>query len=334
MEIRLPKEFINQIYRPPYAKASAHKSEEVAVEKLEFFYIGSNTRHIEKLKEFFAFGYVTVSADHAMITLKRLLRKADSVTIPDAIIAEAGMGMNKLKELHSFLKSYSVLANMPLIVEATGLSREQLTDWKQYRGIDEILYLSEFSGTQLQQKINFLKKLKQRWIYEPATCKVEKSFPLFADIPSFFKRALDLVIAASLLLLLSPVMLLIALAIKLDSQGPVFTAHKRVGRGYKVIELWKFRVAMQGGAITRTGLVLRKTGLDDLPQLLNVVIGDLSLVGHRPLMLHEAALLTTDEGAKRFLSPAGITGLWQFRKENRQPFYEMWAGSVMQETNA
>lgn len=334
MEIRLPKETLLKTYQR-YSLPAHHKvaAEPGTVKKLEFFYIGSNTHHIDKLKEFFEFGYSTSSADHAMITLKRLLKKTDDVTIPDAIIAEAGMGVEKLKELHAFIAGYNILAGMPLIVEATGLSREQLSEWKQYTHIDEILYLTEFSGAQLQQKVNFLKKVKQRCVYEPATCKVEKRFPLFADISSFLKRTLDLAIATWLLLMLSPAMLLIALAIKLESQGPVFTGHKRVGRGYKVFDLLKFRIAVQGGAITKTGLVLRKTGLDELPQLLNVVMGDLSLVGNRPLMLHEAALLTTDEGAKRFLQPAGITGLWQFRKESQQPFYDMWANPVMQETN-
>jgi lipopolysaccharide/colanic/teichoic acid biosynthesis glycosyltransferase len=70
--------------------------------------------------------------------------------------------------------------------------------------------------------------------------------------------------------------------------------------------------------VTRVGAFLRNTSMDELPQLINVLIGDMSLVGNRPLPLYEAATLTTDDWAGRFMAPAGMTGLWQIKKRGQK----------------
>ena len=157
------------------------------------------------------------------------------------------------------------------------------------------------------------------------------------------KKLLDLTIASIALVFLSPFFLIIAILIKLDSPGPVFYTSKRVGTGYKIFDFYKFR-SMRVGAdaeiaslahknqygeaaffkiendprITRLGSFLRNSSIDELPQLLNVLKGDMSLVGNRPLPLYEAEQLTTNEWSMRFLGPAGLTGLWQISKRGKK----------------
>jgi len=331
-----------------------HETEAAEV-KLQFFYVGKQNRYTEKLKNFFEFGYTAVSVESAIFTLKRLLKKKEPVTIPDMIIVEGSLGTDSLVELHRFLSTDKVFAQTPFIVEGSGLSQTELATLKHYKFIDELLLLNEFAAQELLQKINFLKKVKQKWVQQPADCAVESSFPMFSDIGSFFRRALDVLFSSLLLLVLGPVMLLIALIIKLESGGPVLYISQRVGRGYRVFDFYKFRTMISEDEekvntqrLTRTGWFLHKTSLDILPQLLNVLFGDMSLVGNRPLPLHEAARFTSNEWAKRFMMPAGM--LEKEEKDllvpeqgngagNPDLLYELWSmtnkpPAMMQKTNA
>jgi len=160
----------------------------------------------------------------------------------------------------------------------------------------------------------------------------------------FSKRLLDLVVAITALIFLGPMLIIIAILIKLDSKGPVFYTSKRVGTGYKIFDFYKFRsmrvnadkevetlkatTANQYGEsaffkmkndprVTKLGNFLRNSSIDELPQLFNVIKGDMSIVGNRPLPLYEAEQLTTNEWSMRFLGPAGITGLWQIIKRGK-----------------
>ena len=114
-------------------------------------------------------------------------------------------------------------------------------------------------------------------------------------IQSALKRALDVVASALGLVLLSPILLLAAIAIRTTSRGPVFFRQERVGRNFRPFRIYKFRTMVvdapqRGGPltaradprITPAGRVLRKTKIDELPQLINVLVGDMSLVGPRP----------------------------------------------------
>lgn len=160
------------------------------------------------------------------------------------------------------------------------------------------------------------------------------------------KRVMDLGVSALGVTVLAPLLLMIALAIKLDTRGPVFFRQRRIGRGGEVFEMLKFRSMVvnadeikaqlrdrneaSGGLfkiaddprITRLGGFLRRTSLDELPQLLNVLGGSMSLVGPRPLVLDEDALIEGWERRRLAVKP-GMTGMWQIFGSSRIPMSEM-----------
>lgn len=200
------------------------------------------------------------------------------------------------------------------------------------------------------------------------------------------KRILDIFISFTALLVLSPILIVVIIAMKWESKGPIVYISKRVGQNYKIFPLYKFRTMFtdadkklddlkhlnqyaqqdeisleecdqcksmndfcspilfhdgeevcenlyirrkqkesQGTfikivndpRITKVGAFLRNTSIDELPQLINVLKGDMSLVGNRPLPLYEAEQLTKDEASLRFEAPAGLTGLWQVTQRGK-----------------
>jgi exopolysaccharide biosynthesis polyprenyl glycosylphosphotransferase len=164
--------------------------------------------------------------------------------------------------------------------------------------------------------------------------------PRFSRLSRGAKRGLDLAGSSLVLLVLSPLLLSIALAIKLDSRGPVLFTQPRSGRGGRFFKLYKFRSMYVGatvevrddGAIvkgrddtrvTRVGRFIRRFSLDEAPQLLNVLKGDMSLVGPRPLVIAEAEALTLQWHAKRADLRPGLTGPWQVAGRSNIPFQEM-----------
>jgi exopolysaccharide biosynthesis polyprenyl glycosylphosphotransferase len=168
---------------------------------------------------------------------------------------------------------------------------------------------------------------------------------------ALFKRTMDIVVAGAGLLLLAPVFALIGCAIKLEGRGPVFFRQIRMGSGAKVFQIFKFRTmvvdaeerkaalqhlnkhAVPGSdprmfkipddpRITRVGRFLRRYSLDELPQLVNVLRGEMSLVGPRPLILDEDRYVGS-WGRRRMNLKPGITGLWQVLGRSDIPFDEM-----------
>lgn len=167
------------------------------------------------------------------------------------------------------------------------------------------------------------------------------------------KRATDLVLATVMLICLTPLLILVAIAIRLDSPGPVLFRQLRVGRGAKEFTMLKFRsmaadatpeahhryvtqlaTAATGAAhgelrkltkdprVTRVGAIIRKTSIDEWPQLLNVLAAQMSIVGPRPAVQYELELYRP-EHFERFQVCPGITGLWQVSGRNRLGFHTM-----------
>lgn len=154
------------------------------------------------------------------------------------------------------------------------------------------------------------------------------------NLYKYVKRGFDIILSLIGLILLSPIFLIIALAIKYDSRGPVFFVHKRIGKNGKQIGLYKFRSMVCNAEeliksftpeqmkeyrenyklqndprITRVGKILRKTSLDELPQLINILKGDLSIIGPRPVIKDE--LEKYEQNKEKFLSVTpGLTGYW------------------------
>jgi exopolysaccharide biosynthesis polyprenyl glycosylphosphotransferase len=165
--------------------------------------------------------------------------------------------------------------------------------------------------------------------------------------PSTLKRALDVSVAGVVLLLLLPLMVVAASCVRLSSPGPIFFLQERIGLNKRRFRIFKFRTMTANAEgqmaaldqhneatgpvfkmkddprITRIGKVLRKTSIDELPQLLNVLIGDMSLVGPRPLPVRDYEGFNCDWQRRRFSVKPGITCLWQINGRSSISF-DQW----------
>lgn len=280
-----------------------------------------------------------------------------------------------------FLRSWFPRCGIILITK-TALATQQRRDYLS-AGVNSAV-TSDVSRADFEQTLQFL--CEYSLSNRPAPQSVEQ-VQLF-HMP-LWKRSFDIAASLGALLVLSPLMLIVAAAIKIDSPGPIIYKSKRVGSNYRVFDFLKFRsmrsdadkrlkelsslnqyaseepaleatklsldegemekllADMESGMlfsddfaiaetdhlqqvdteqenafvkiendprITRLGRFLRKYSIDELPQLINILIGDMSVVGNRPLPLYEAERLTSDEYIERFMCPSGLTGLWQVEK--------------------
>lgn len=158
----------------------------------------------------------------------------------------------------------------------------------------------------------------------------------------FLKSQIDFWGSFFLLFILAPLFLVVVVFVKIDSSGPVFFRHERIGKGRKPFSPFKFRTMVQGAEkkglkhtvsrtderITRIGRILRSWGIDEFPQLINVVKGEMSLVGPRPTLLYQVEKYS-DFQKKRLLVKPGIVGLALIMGRNRLSWekriqYDVW----------
>ena len=305
---------------------------EVFAEEAEVVVIGLSGRYDPALRDYDVADELDVRAFDSTFQAYRFLRdRAEGGAGCGAVLCDVdSLAREGYLFVHN-LRRDPALAATPVI----GIDREGQHYGTEVlaEGIDDV-YVAPVSWTELTERIEQIREVRVALAeagLEPATAD-EQPY----RIPRG-KRAFDIAFATCVILAISPLLLAIALAVKLTSRGPVLYKSKRVGCGYQEFEFLKFRsmdpdadqrvAELQAqnaygadGAffkmrndprVTRVGRVLRATSLDELPQLFNVLRGDMSIVGNRPLPLREAEVLTSEEWAERFLAPAGITGQWQ-----------------------
>ncbi|WP_183559209.1 sugar transferase [Mucilaginibacter sp. SP1R1] len=279
--------------------------------------------------------------------LEEYLGNQSILTVPDIILIEVDAEGKYVTLVEDIKKSF--LLNGSIIILLSAKEDKSLKKKAMQLKVHDY-YSAPFLIDNLRERLNFLVTFK---LIKPRLLELSKEVDTTYKMP-LGKRIIDLAISGSMLFFLSPLFLLIAIMVKLDSKGPVFYKSKRVGTGYKVFNFYKFRsmrtdadqllaklsaennqYATQTGGnqaafvkikndprVTKLGMFLRNSSLDELPQLFNILVGDMSVVGNRPLPVYEAEMLTSNEWSMRFLGPAGLTGLWQVSKRGKEDMSE------------
>jgi lipopolysaccharide/colanic/teichoic acid biosynthesis glycosyltransferase len=348
---------------------------------MTILYIGKSTETFKQCAEDKNSNLIAVQNS---IECLQLLKKKNNI---DVIICSYNLPGNTGLYLFDVLKNESILQNRPFILVSDEYSSSLFAEAFS-KSINDYFVSSSTPVTQIIERAQSLYKLKQLNKTVTDNLFSEETYKL-----PLSKRIFDIVLASSMLICIAPLMLLIMLAIRLESKGKVYYISKRVGK--KTFDFYKLR-SMRSGSdalikklaqennqynkeqavttidfdapcpkcsklldgkmcspllhiddkeicdywyntqkneiertnstfikivndprITKIGKLIRNTSIDELPQLINVIKGDMSIVGNRPLPVYEAELLTKDTMSKRFLAPAGITGLWQVELRGR-----------------
>lgn len=341
-----------------------------------FIYIGKHELTIKRFSNIRGITFYTISNyKQATELLDKIREKYDTVILFEQRVLEKDI--NEIKYLR---KKYPAVY---IVLVMDSLSKEESMEYLKAGANNTLSFDAKEEA--FRQISSFLKKRKRQKINDIESKQAGiKVFRL-----PLWKRIFDIVFSLTALIGLSPLLLLTALAIRLESKGAVIYTSKRVGSNYKIFDFLKFRsmytnadkhlkdfnnlnqyqaeetslpsetekelligddteldneeeillisddfviseqeytskksiekknafVKLENDPrITKVGRFIRKYSIDELPQLFNILKGDMSIVGNRPLPLYEAELLTSDEYIDRFMAPAGLTGLWQVEK--------------------
>ncbi|WP_129367771.1 sugar transferase [Lutibacter sp. HS1-25] len=340
---------------------------------LKILYIGNENDSSEKLKQDENFELTVV---HNNLNAVNYLNSNQK---PDAIICDYNLTGSNGMFLFDWIRERGEFNATPFILLTQEFSQD-LFKLAFKKRVDDFYVISPSLSENLITRLPFLCKYKNSLKDKNVTNKKPQVYKM-----PLSKRLFDIFVASSVLLVASPFLLLIILAIRLESKGKVYYISKRVGR--KTFDFYKLRSMRTGSdellkklakeknqyktetksetlettcprcnalpegetcsplmyidthqicdywynvqkieaannsstfvkilddpRVTKVGKFIRNTSIDELPQLINVLKGDMSIVGNRPLPVYEAELLTADTLSKRFLAPPGITGLWQ-----------------------
>ncbi len=342
---------------------------------MNILYIGNST---EKFAQSAKEKNITLIAVGNSIEALQLLKNDTRI---DVIICDFNLPGNTGLFLYDVIQTETTFKKTPFILVSEAYNKKLFADAFK-KGINDYFVAASTTTNQILERAQAVYQLQGDTTNFSENLFTSEMYQLPTS-----KRVFDVVFATSALIILSPLMLLIMLAIRLESKGKVYYTAKRVGR--KTFDFYKLR-SMRSGSdalikklakennqynkeqtittinfdapcpkcsellagtsctpilhidankicdywynyqkeeieksnstfikivndprITKIGKFIRNTSIDELPQLINVIKGDMSIVGNRPLPVYEAELLTNDNMSKRFLAPAGITGLWQ-----------------------
>ncbi len=296
-----------------------------------FLFISQNSAEISEYLDYFPNSYTVNDISEAQ-------QNIDPQNLPELIVLDIPLNHFQLVGFKVWL-TLNQFQKIPIIYNESALKKEDVRQLFTQGLVDDVVSLNS-TFKKLPYKVGFIRKLN---LSKQQDRKEKQAKERFALVKLYTMRSIDIIISLIALLLSLPLFVLIAIAIKLESKGPVFYTSLRAGKGFKIFRFFKFRTMVTNAdkivdelsdlniykagpkqphffkivndpRITKVGSFLRNTSLDELPQLVNVFKGDMSIVGNRPLPLYEATTLTTNEWAERFMAPAGITGLWQISK--------------------
>jgi lipopolysaccharide/colanic/teichoic acid biosynthesis glycosyltransferase len=341
---------------------------------IKILYVGNFPEHFAGISEIDNFSLTVVENNLKAINHLQIFNQTDVVICDYYLLGQNGMF------LYEWIRSQTEYSTIPFILISNEFN-SMVYKLAFKNRMDDYYVITNSELKNLVIRIEFLIEYrKRRTNISLGQRNVVYKMPLS-------KRIFDIVVASAILLVASPFLLIVIIAIRLESKGKIYFISKRVGR--KVFDFYKLR-SMRTGAedelkklakeknqynssiqqveidfsapcprcsklpdgqncsailhidshqicdywynlqkkdvaskksafvkivddprVTRVGKFIRKTSIDELPQLINVIKGDMSIVGNRPLPVYEAEILTQDSLSKRFLAPAGITGLWQ-----------------------